>query len=78
MLSTLQAEIEGVIKWGLERSLKVNKRGGYNKRGDLKISMVNVYGVDCRRWGWREGQHVCWITGLFGLKNALLLFLHIF
>ena len=43
------------ISGGLEKNLKVNKwGGGCNKRGGGKSSQVNVYGVGCYKWMWRE------------------------
>ena len=59
------------ISGGLEKGLKVNKRGGCNKRGGGgKSSKVDIYGVGCYKWMWRrEDQHMHWIKIFNFLKN---------
>ena len=67
-----------ISKGGGWKSPKVHKPGGgCNKRGIGKISKVNVYGVSCYRWRWREGKHTHWIKNVikFFEKELITYFL---
>ena len=56
----------GILVWGLTYEthisalcIKVNKRGVAISGGGGKSSKVNVYGVGCYKWMWREDTNIC-------------------
>ena len=65
------------ISGGLEKSLKVNKWGGAAISGGGGWKKVNVYGLGCYKWMWREDQHMHWTNNFNFLKKKLLRLLHI-
>ena len=60
-LSQLPHALQSIIEGGGNKWGRAGENLKLNSWGVGKTSKVNVYGVGCYRWRWKEGQHMHWM-----------------